>query len=559
MIRAIHIKNLSVIESASVDFSEGFLVISGETGSGKSILVTAIHFVLGARVDSDLLRSGQEEAAVTLSLDIAAAPQVLPLLAEAGVTAPEDSELFLRRTLNAAGRSRAFINDQPVTMKTMQAIGQSMVHLVAQHAAADLMREDFLLRSIDQSGSLEATERKYRSAHQEHRAAKQERAELQAQVEQIRQQEDFLRFQFQELSQADLKVGEEEELESQKQRVKHKVALAESNYQMRDGLLESDGSVLSQLGKIRGIAQKAAGLDAKLQSVADLLGQAEALIQDGGRILSEYEDALQEDPGELDRMESRLAYLAELKRKYRLDIPQLIEKAEASRGQIAALENFDDALAKSESRVGSAREALLKSGKTLAAERKKAATALEKKLAKILQDLALPHARVEFRFEKFSDADAFKASGPESLCLWVAFNPGEEAQPMSDVISGGELSRLLLAFCEVLYPAGELGTMVFDEVDTGVGGRVAELIGKKLEDLSRKTQVFCVTHLPQIACHAEQHYSVVKEVKAGRTYTRVLKLSPDERVQEIARMLAGVKITEQALKHARELLKNAAA
>lgn len=560
MLREIHIKNLSIIESAAVTFHDGFHVVSGETGSGKSILLTAISFALGSRADTDLIRAGQDEAVVTLALDPSARPRIAALLEAAGVAVAEDEEgIFLRRTLNQAGRSRAFLNDQPVTLKTLQAIAAATVHVVAQHAAQRLLEPDFLLEGLDRAGGLEKYADDYRDAFHAYQATRRAFAEWQDKVARAREQEDFLRFQCRELAEAGLNEGEEDELEGRKARLKYRVTLANHGFEMRQALAEGDDSVLDRLGKVQSLAEKSSQLDPTLKPVLQAVAQALDQVHEAARGLADYGSDLSEDPGELDRIEDRLAALAELKRKYRLDMAGLIAKAAELEVQVRDLENFDEQMAATQKSLAADLDALEKRAKVLGAARRKAGAEFGKKLQGTLKDLALPHSRVEFVFTSRGDAERYRDNGPDDLHLFVSFNPGEEPRPMEEIASGGELSRLLLAFCEILYSAASLGTMIFDEVDAGVGGKAAELIGKKLERLSRRVQVLCVTHLPQIACHGARHYSVEKEVRSGRTFSKVELLSAEQRVAEIARMLAGVKVTDQALKHAKELLKNAAA
>ncbi|MCE9623860.1 MAG: DNA repair protein RecN [Deltaproteobacteria bacterium] len=533
MLSEIHIKNFNIAESLKVEFDRGFHVISGETGAGKSILLQAIAFALGARADAETIRAGADEAVVTLLLEIDRGLATKALFESLGVSFPEDASLIIKRSLNSSGRSRALVNDEPVTLKTLQALGQKLVHLVRQHAAHQLLEEDFLLGLLDRFGGHGEALSQYRKGLERYRVADREWRELNERIRQTRQQEEFLRYQAEELAKAALKEGEEEELESLKSRLKHRVALATQNFEMRQLLMESDDSVSDRLGKILHLAEKGRELDESLAQVLAPLNEAIAAVDQAGRLISGYGESLQEDPAELDHLEDRLALISSLKRKYHR------ERAETERRD--------------------SQPALMKSAADLHAERKASAKKLTAKLLKSLQELALPEAKIQYLLEVAKEVGEYRENGADHLTLLVSFNPGEEARPFAEIISGGELSRLLLAFYEIVFPAEEVGSFIFDEVDAGVGGKVAELIGRKLESLSKKTQVLCVTHLPQIACYAAHHYTVEKTVRQGRTYSEIRHLTRPEREQEIARMLAGVEITPQALKHARELLKNTAA
>ncbi len=559
MLSEIHIKNFNIAESVRVEFGRGFHVLSGETGAGKSILLQAIAFALGERADSETIRAGAEEAVVSLVFETASNRVVRELLEGLGLSPSEDGALYLKRSLNAAGRSRALINDEPVTLKSLQALGEQLVHLVRQHAAHRLLEEDFLLDLLDRFGGHESALAEYRDRWSAWREAAAAWQALNERVAQTRQQEEFLRFQGEELKQAALRPGEEEELESLKARMKHRVALAGYSYELLQSLVEGDDSVSDRLGKARHLAAKAAELDEGLAPLGAPLDEAIAAVDAASRLLGDYSQRLQEDPGELEAVEDRLAAISDLKRKYRLDEAGLIAFAEELAAKLGELENFDQALSSAEARQAGAESALREAAQALHAKRKATAKRLGAKLLQSLKELALPQAQIQYLLEPAKQLSEYREGGADRLSLLVSFNPGEDPRPFEDIVSGGELSRLLLAFYEIVFPAEEIGTFIFDEVDAGVGGKVAELIGRKLEALSAKTQVLCVTHLPQIACHAARHYTVAKSVRGGRTFSEIKLLQKDEREREIARMLAGVEVTPQALKHARELLKNTAA
>ncbi|MFO1463135.1 MAG: DNA repair protein RecN [bacterium] len=559
MLSEIHIKNFNIAESVRVEFGRGFHVLSGETGAGKSILLQAIAFALGERADSETIRAGAEEAVVSLVFETASNRGARELLEGLGLSPSEDGVLYLKRSLNAAGRSRALINDEPVTLKTLQALGEKLVHLVRQHAAHRLLEEDFLLDLLDRFGGHEAALAEYRERWSAWREAAAAWQALNERVAQTRQQEEFLRFQGEELKQAALRLGEEEELESLKARMKHRVALAGYSYELLQSLVEGDDSVSDRLGKARHLAAKAAELDEGLAPLGAPLDEAIAAVDAASRLLGDYSQRLQEDPGELDAVEDRLAAISDLKRKYRLDEAGLIAFAEELAAKLGELENFDQALSSAEARQAGAESALREAAQALHAKRKATAKRLGAKLLQSLKELALPQAQIRYLLEPAKQLSEYREGGADRLSLLVSFNPGEDPRPFEDIVSGGELSRLLLAFYEIVFPAEEIGTFIFDEVDAGVGGKVAELIGRKLEALSAKAQVLCVTHLPQIACHAARHYTVEKSVRGGRTFSEIKLLQKDDREREIARMLAGVEVTPQALKHARELLKNTAA
>jgi len=560
MIQEIQIKNFSIIESAQIQFQSGLHALSGETGAGKSFLLQAISFALGSRFDSDCIRSGAQEAVVTLVLGDVLSNPTQKLCQELGIDgADAEGSLYLRRILNKNGRSRAFINDQGVTLKALQSLGRVLVHQVGQHATRELTEELFLFKLLDHFGKHESLLQEFQNNLKLFQENFSKLQGLKKRVEEAQEQEDFMKFQFEELKQAHLKEGEEEELERQKQRVKNRVALATQTFEIAEGLVEGEDSVSDRLGRLFSLSEKTGALDECLKPVVTSIEKALEKIQWAGQKVREYHQDLEGEPASFDNLESRLALIHELKRKYRLDVTGLLVKEKELSQRLEELENFDQAMEELQAKVKVSKGKLKKSADRLHSSRVKTSQELTKLLKKNLKDLALPHTKLEWDLNPLDSMEQFSSQGGDSLTLLVSFNPGEEMRPFQEVISGGELSRLLLAIYEVLFPKDSFNTLIFDEVDTGVGGGVAELMGRKLKKLSEKSQVLCITHLPQIACQASWHYSVEKQVLKGRTFSQIRLLQGEERVQEIARMLAGVEVTPQALKHAQELLKNNAA
>jgi DNA repair protein RecN (Recombination protein N) len=557
MIQEIQIRNFNIIEKTQVRFYKGFHALSGETGAGKSFLLQALAFVLGARSDTEVIRAGAEEASVTLSFENIKSTQVWERCREWGVEADAcEGPLYLRRTLNRAGKSRATINDQIVTLKALQTVGNLLVHQVGQHAARQLLEEFFLFTVLDRFAKSEASLEEYREAFRDHHAEQENLNQLRERVAKSREQEEFFRFQCKELENAGLREGEEGELELQKQRLKHRVALAGHAYEISQCLSEGEDAVVDRLGRVLHLGEKAAGLDESLLQWLGPLREAVEKVAGAARGFSAYARELREEPDSYDLIESRLALIHELKRKYRMEEKELIDKLAGLKTKLSELEDFENILQQQTQKAEAALRRLEKGAAKLRALRKKAASEISALLKSKLKELALPHAKISWILEALPSLEDYKSHGGDALQLLVSFNPGEELRPFQEVISGGELSRLLLALYEVLYPAQMFETFIFDEVDAGVGGGVAELIGRKLKGLGQDTQVLCITHLPQIASQAQWHLYVEKQVRGGRTFSEIRELGSEERVQEIARMLAGVKVSSQAIQHARELLKN---
>lgn len=560
MLSELHIKNFSIIEDVQIKFQPGFQALSGETGAGKSFLVSALQFVLGARADGSLLRSGAEEAQVVAVLDGVPEDLLNELQAELGIAVDGVSEgLILKRLLSASLRSRAFLNDHPVSLKTLQKIGKRMIRHVGQFAAQELFSESFWLDALDRFGRLQPFRRNYHQALTRYQECARQLAELTGRLETSKQREDFLRFQLQELKSAKLKGGEEEDLEAQKQRLKHRVALVSHARQIAQNLSEGEEPLTERLAKACQGAQKASGLDASLVSLHQILREASERVETAAALLREYGGELEGPAENFDRVEGRLEKLHQLKTKYRMQIPQLITLSRQLEKDLAQLEDAEIYLEDSKNALAAAEKKLLQTAKALGQKRRAVSEDLGGRLKENLRTLSLPHVQLHWEFIPFESLAEYKNYGGETVELKISFNPGENPKPFREIISGGELSRLFLALFEIRSPVEGALTFILDEVDSGVGGAVAEQIGNKLSRFGRVAQVLCITHLPQIASRASSQFVVKKNVRKGRTYSEIRLLNPEERVQEIARMLAGVKVTERALQHARELLSRTAA
>ena len=560
MLTELTIQNFSIIESTEVSFREGFHVLSGETGAGKSILAQAIAFVLGARADQELLRSGTEEATVTGVFSPNDASLIEGELNLLGITLdPGEGTLLIRRQLNSSGRSRAFLNDRPITLRTLQSLGKKLTHQVGQYAAQELFNEGLLLSLLDAFGNHADRLEIFQNNQVQFEEARRKYQELEARVARTRDQEDYLCFQRDELEKAKIKQGEEKELEQTKQRLKNKVALAQNTFAVSDLIFEGDNSVSDGLGKALTLAQKAQNMDGSLEFLTAGMERALEELQNLSGPLQDYLQGLDEEGQDLDGLETRLALIHELKRKYKTDESGLMQRLEELKSQLVEAEDFEALLQESRRAVDKTKQDLIIAAQKLNGARTIASEKLVKKLKKNLKELALPHAQLEWNLLPLEAPEDYRRDGADRLTLLLSFNPGETPRPFQEIISGGELSRFMIALFEVLYPPGLFGTFIFDEVDAGVSSGVAELVGRKLKKLSHQTQVLCITHLPQIASQALRQYVVEKTIRQGRTFSEIRELKPEERVQEIARMLAGVQVTDQAIQHAKSLLKFSAA
>ncbi|MCP5468007.1 MAG: DNA repair protein RecN [Deltaproteobacteria bacterium] len=554
MFQEISIQNFGLIEKIILDFHEGFHAISGETGAGKSILLQAIAFALGSRVDKDCLRSGCDEAVVTLVFEMPPKSDLQQFMQEKALDEAGLNTVILRRHFSSSGRSRAYVNDQNVSLKIIQEIGEKLCNQVGQHAAQKLLKNDYLLSLLDQMGGHLPLVQEYQDAYRDYKQILKQVEALEERVRQVKEQEDFLRFQYQELDAAELRVGEQEELESLKQRLKNSANLHDTSYKMLRLLAEDEDSLTEQISKLQVLDKKLFQWEETSlpwgEQINELAEQSQELIQH----IQHYHANLPSPEQDLDTIESRLDLLQRLQKKYRLGIEELIQKHQQLKVQLDECEDFDYLLKEHQARIQQSKEDLLEKAQKLTKTRQKTAEKITHQLVQSLEALAMPQTRVNWKFDLYQKIEDFHERGGESMCFELSFNPGEPLKALEQVASGGELSRLLLALYEILFHKKSAAVLIFDEVDTGVGGKVAELIGQKLQSLGKKSQVIAVTHLPQIASLAKWHYLVSKKVQNKRTISEISLLDGEERLQEIARMLAGVRITAQALENARQLL-----
>jgi len=588
MLQEIHIQNYAVIANQTVEFHSGFNVLTGETGSGKSVLVDALDLALGERASPDVIRTGADRATVTAvfrtemgrgsarKLGSAMPPPWFEWLERYGVSGENENELILRREIQAGGRSRLLVNDQPVTLAAVRELAPLLVEVHVQGEHASLLQREAQLNLLDAfAGNAEqlAEVRKLFAQRQELERVWTELT--QSEQERLRVL-DLLRFQVDELTSAGVAAGEDERLDAERTVLRNldKIRLAAAG--AYGSLYENEGSALEQLAAVDRALVELARYDPALESYRETAFAARAALDDLARALGDYLGRLEADPARLDQVEERLALLAQLKRKYGGTVQEILEFAARARTDLSRMEHVDERREEVRRQFAAANEDYDKVAAVLSHDRRAAASRLSVEVRKELSHLGMEKSRFEIEFQEVagvsaavpaSMADSLKAfGGPKGfdhITFLVSPNPGEELKPLDRVASGGEISRLMLALKTVI--AGSTGsatenarvrTVVFDEVDAGIGGRVADSVGERLKRLSRDGQVLSVTHLPQIACFADHHYSVEKVERGGRTYTTVQYLATErERATELARMLSGRRITEAVLEHASAMLK----
>ncbi len=549
MISELHIENIAVIERADIAFGAGFNVLTGETGAGKSIVIDSIDAVLGGRVSRELVRAGAEKALVNaVFTDV----DVSDWLAENDLDAEE--ELILQRRISADGKSACRVNGAAVTVQQLRALGALLLDIHGQNDGRQLLDEarhlDYLDRFAGETAALDA----YRAAYEAYRGVKREMDRLRMDELEKERLTDRLSAEIEELEKAKLAPGEEAELESRQGLMKNAVRLTEALEGAYGALYEADESALGLVADAERFTAAAAAMAPELEEAAKSISEARFLLTDAAERIGDLRDGLNFSEEEFDRVETRLALLRRLERKYNTNEAGLAERLDADRVRLSEIESADDLLVQLERETARARSAVLAAGKTLTERRRAAGSALAKRIEAELRYLSMPSARFCVEIAPSESADGFDATGCDRVRFLMSANAGEAPGRIARIASGGELSRIMLAMKCVFAEHDRVQSMVFDEIDTGVSGVAAQRVAEKMGELSRSRQVLCITHLPQIAAMADTHFSISKAEKAGRTYTTVTPLDREGRLRELARLYGGDKVTETTLRAAAEQL-----
>ncbi len=564
MLRRLHIVNYALIEDVEIEFGPRLNIITGETGAGKSILIGALGLLLGARAHPEMVRTGAERCLAEGVFDLSPKHACLPLLADMGIDAA-DGELILRREVTAEGRGRSFVNGVAVPVQALKQIGKRLVDLHGQHDHQSLLDTERHLDFLDgfdgATGLVEQTGDAYRALAEAEGALEG----LRARAKDLKERRDFQAFQAEEIRAADPKPGEDERLEQERSVLENAERLAEEASQLADLLYQAEDSVVDRLGQVARLAEDIARMDAslagKMEEIRSLLYGAE----EAGRFFVSYTQGVEANPARLQEVEDRLALLSRLKKKYGGTLAEAIARREALERDLALSNRLDEDLASAEQGVSQRRAAFSALCASLSARRREAAGRLAKAIEAALLDLGM--ARAAFRVELSRTESPTGAAevegvrceagprGADRAEFYLSTNPGEDIRPLAKVASGGEISRIMLAMKGVLAGTDSVQVLIFDEIDIGISGRIAEVVGRKLKSLSRAYQTVSITHLPQIAKMADRHFSVYKETRRSRTVTRVRLLEGDARAQELAKLMGGLKVSKLTLKHAEEMLK----
>ncbi|HEX6066962.1 MAG TPA: DNA repair protein RecN [Longimicrobiales bacterium] len=551
MLLELRISNFAVIESLSIHCEAGLNTLTGETGAGKSIIVGALGLLLGERASVESIRSGAQKATVEGVFDVAQRKSVLELLAEQGIEA-DDGLLILRREVSAEGRSRAWVNGAASTATFVGQLGRSLVDLHGQHEGQTLMRADEQRNILDAFAGASDLAGEVAVVYQDTRRLQDELEDLERRRREAEQRADYLRFQASEIESAHIKPGEEAELASESVRLEHSEELAQLAGALSDALYAGDDSVSARLGEVRRTLDHLVRIDQSQADARELLDTAYYAIEELGRRFGDYAGGIEYDPARLEEVRRRQDLLYRLRSKYGPELEDVIATAAKAREELSLVDDAAFRRQQVESALGAAQQKLQQLSTELSRQRKKAAARLQKEVMQVLPELGMAAGRFEVALDGHTQATAH---GAEAVEFRIALNAGFEPRPLARIASGGELSRVMLALKTILARVDRVPTLVFDEVDAGIGGRVATQVADKLRDVARHHQVFVITHLPQLASRAAHHLLVEKVVREGTTLTRVNELKGEERVRELARMLGGDPESGVSIEHAREMLR----
>ncbi len=556
MLSILHIENIAVIESADIAFGPGFNALTGETGAGKSIVVDAMSAVTGERTSRELIRTGAKSALVSGTFT-----GVKPLywLVENGLGPDENGELLLQREILPDGKNLCRVNGRPVTVAQLKTLGHQLLNIHGQHDGQQLLDESCHLGYLDRFGALEGTLAIYQEAYEELTALDKKIAELQMDEGEKARRVDTLQFQINELERAGLTPGEEEALDERRDILRNAADLSQAAQGAHFALSgdEYSAGAVALLMEAEAALERIGGVSAELDELRARLTDCRCQAQDVADSARDLSGSFDFEPGELDQLEGRLDLLYRLKKKYGGSVEEMLDYLERCQKELDEIQFADDALLRLEQARAKALSDAQKKAEALSQARTKAGKALEERIQKELAQLDMPKVRFRVDIAPVESGEGLNADGMDVVRFLMSANVGEDLKPIQKIASGGELARIMLCLKNVLAENDDVGTLVFDEVDTGVSGRAAQKVAEKLAQVARRKQVLCVTHLPQLAAMADVHFSVEKGERGGRTYTAVEELSTQRRREELARLTSGDHITQAALDSAGELLSGA--
>jgi len=560
MLRVLHIKNFSIIDDANIEFGEGFNVLTGETGAGKSIVIGALCLALGERAASEVIRSGEKEAVVAAYFDISPgllSPSTTQFLKDFGINI--DEGLILKRIVSAQGKSRAFVNGSMVNVQTLSDISKNILDVHGQYEHQSLLSADNQLDLLDAYGGLLYERQEVKNAYDALVSVRQQISELIQREKDRTRRIDMLRFQVDEINAADLNPAEEGELAEEVKILGSASRLAELANGAYDSLYSSDSACFISISRILNSMKEISHIDPRANEALKSIESAMPLLEDTAYFLRDYRDRLDFDPGRLEEVQERIEIIKGLKRKYGNSVQEIIDYRDRAAIELEELHHSEEKLEGLRNDLEKLRSSFSEKAQKLSKKRKSTAKKIESEVVSQLSELSMPDTRFSILIKQDTGedtTDGFKATqkGIDSIEFLISPNVGEALKPLSRIASGGELSRMMLALKSIIAKGDKIPVLIFDEIDSGIGGRTAETVGQKLKNLSSSHQIICITHLPQIASYADRHLKIEKKIKKDRTIVEIGKVEKDERTAEIARMLSG-ETSEVSLKHAKEILK----
>jgi DNA repair protein RecN (Recombination protein N) len=561
MLKELSIRNFAIIDQLRVEFGPGLNVFTGETGAGKSIVVDALNLALGERASTDLVRTGSAEAVVEAAFDLAGrvSSAVRELLLEQGIETATGEDLIVRRIISTTGKSKIYINGSLANLNTLAEVGGHLADIHGQHEHQSLLAADRQMDMLDSFGDLFAKREAFAGMYRQLHDLRHELAELEAGEREKAQREDLLRYQVNEIEAARLQEGEDVALAGEQRVLANAEKLAGLAASADGTLYSAEGSVLAGLKRAIMNVRDIAAIDNKLAPVHELLESGRAQIEEAAREVSSYAEKVAVDPDRLEEIGDRLDLIQKLKKKYGGTVTEIIAFGSEAAAELTKIEKSGEEMERLRREIAGLKAEITEKARELTRKRTTAAKELDRKVEAELGHLGMKKTTFIAKITQEPGDDTIDGHrvgprGADKVEFLISPNPGEEPRPLAKIASGGELSRIMLALKTILVEGDPIPTLVFDEVDAGIGGAVAEEVGKKLKKIASRRQVFCITHLPQIASMATSHYGVAKAVKKDRTSTEVRQLDRRERVDEIARMLGGSTITDVTLRHAEEMI-----
>lgn len=550
MLSHLSISNYALIDSLEIDFKEGLSIVTGETGAGKSIILGALSLILGERADQKVVRNANAKSVIEATFDILKYKGINEFLAQNDIE-PYDNECILRREISSNGRSRAFINDTPVNLAVLRELTLQLIDIHSQHSNMLLSDAGYQLRIIDSVSSNNDILNRYTASFNEYKALKERLSELKRIYEKNKQDEDYIQFQLSQIADLKLAENEDEELEREQARLSNVSDIKQNLWAASSVIQDDQNSVLTMLtGVSRGFMQ-IEGVDNELKEISERLQSAVIDLKDLARTVDALQEVYVDNPNELERINERLNVIYDLETKHKVrSVNELIALQREYESKLALLDNSDDEIKRLEKELVDLERTTLEIGKELSKSRKNGCEQFKRKL----QDSAMPLGMKNMRFDVGFGNVPLSETGIDKVIFLFSFNKQQQLMPIENTASGGELSRVMLCVKSIIAQNMQLPTIIFDEVDTGVSGEIAHKMGEMMSDISKNIQVIAITHLPQVAVKGENHYKVFKTDSDDATYTSIVELTKEERVNEIARMLSGKEVDNAAIENAKSLL-----